>query len=99
VRRWTNCAVQLSTVVCSYRLNILGVAGNCLFLFRSMRGTVTSRNGEGIRRPGRLYVSDHFAYIGLSHCGKKMCVAVRIVCCTLHFLCNESCLRSTDKWM
>lgn len=64
-----------------------------------MKGTVTSRNGEGTRRLGRLYVSDHSAYIGLSHCGKKMlCVAVLIVCSTLHFfVCNESSLRSTDK--
>lgn len=67
-----------------------GGGGNCLLLFRSMRGAVMCRNGEGFRRPGRLYVSDHSAYIGLSHCGRKMCVAALIVCTTLHFLCVMS---------
>jgi len=45
-----------------------------------MRGTVKSPNGEGTRRPGHLYVSDHSTYIDLSHCGKKMlCVALLVV--------------------
>ena len=86
-------------VVTGLIIFLWGGGDNFLFLFRSMRGIVTSRNGEGSRRPGRLYVSDHSAYIDLSHFDKKMWVEVLIVCSALHFLfvCTESCSRSTDK--
>jgi hypothetical protein len=98
-RRWTNYAVQLSHVVVSYRRSNIILGGNCLIMFRSIRGTVASRNGEGNRPSGRLYGSDHPACIDFGHCGRKeSCVSLVIDCSAVHFVvCHESCLHSTDK--
>jgi hypothetical protein len=91
-RPCTNSAIQLSNVVVSRRFSsIIRGGGGTIVVFRSMRGTVVSRNGKGTRSSGRLYGSDHSACIGFNHCGtKELCFKV-LFCCTF-FLCAMSCV-------